>query len=99
MTETDTDKTLSTKVDDETYAWFVEQAEANFRNVAGQLRWLIDQYRRHSIGASFTGAARSATPERIPVDASRAQFYQGHPKPETGWPKETESVSSEEGVT
>lgn len=60
--DTPTGKTLSTKVDDDLYDWFLDQATDNDRNVAGHLRWLLKQHRRlveaTELPMAFTSAVR-----------------------------------------
>ena len=49
-TETTAEKTLSTKVDDDLYEWFVAHARENFRNLSGQLAYVLHRYRLEQTG-------------------------------------------------
>lgn len=81
--------TLSTGVDDDLYAWFRAQAEANYRNISGHLRWLIEQHRRQidaepMLNEGFASALRKhlGVPSRQRPRGIPGEPYVAEPDPD-----------------
>lgn len=65
---TPSEMTLSTKVPADYYEWFVEHAKENFRNISGQLAYVLDRYRKEQErGQVITDFAEVAARAQIPV--------------------------------
>lgn len=80
-------KTLSAPVDEDTWKWFNDQAEAQFRKAGAHLRWLILEHRKDvdsvKLAESFSQAV--AKDLRVPITesmANAAAVYAKHPLPE-----------------
>jgi hypothetical protein len=72
--------TLSTKVDQALYDWFVEHAKANFRNLSGQLAYVIHHYRDQvETRESFVDAIERHQGLPRPIRVGRP--YVGEPDP------------------
>lgn len=73
--------TLSTKVDADTYEWFKRHAEENFRNLSGQLAYVIHRYREQTETRAAFVEAIDRNQGRLPRPIRVGRPYVAEPDP------------------